>query len=204
MKLYFVPATSSLASRIALHEAGLDADYESVDLATGETAAGVDFRTINPMGYVPALVLDDGEVLTENVAVLYWIARQARGLAPAGPLGPVRLLEALAFIATEVHKPLRPFFTPAAGPAERTRAAAAISRSLDLLAGSLAGPHLFGSRFTAADAYLFAMLGWTIRFGIAVPPPLVAFRERAAERSHVRTALAEEGLPGPPALQRAG
>ena len=171
------------------------------EVVAASRATGAD--VVTGRGLARALA-GDGEVLTENVAVLYWIARQARGLAPAGPLGPVRLLEALAFIATEVHKPLRPFFTPAAGPAERTRAAAAISRSLDLLAGSLAGPHLFGSRFTAADAYLFAMLGWTIRFGIAVPPPLVAFRKRAAERSHVRTALAEEGLPGPPALQRAG
>ena len=204
MKLYYSAGTGSLAGRIMLHEAGLEACYESVDLATRATEAGADFWTINPKGYVPALVLDDGEVLTENVAVLYWIARQAPEPAPSGPLGPVRLLEALAFVATEVHKPLRPFFTPAAGTAERSRAAAAISNSLQLIASSLNGPYLFGSRFTAADAYLFVMLRWASRFGVAVPPALATLADRAAKRPHVLTALAEEGLSQPPALQRAG
>jgi glutathione S-transferase len=103
-----------------------------------------------------------------------------------------------------VHKPLRPFFTPAAGAAERSRAAAAISGSLELIASSVNGPYLFGFRFTAADAYLFVMLRWASRFGIAVPLALATLAEQAAKRLHVQTALAEEGLSEPPALQRAG
>jgi glutathione S-transferase len=204
MKLYYAPGTGSLASRIMLHEADLVARYESVDLATRATETGADFRTINPQGYVPALVHDSGEILTENGAILYWIDRRAPGAAPAAPLGPVRLLEALAFIATEVHKPLRPFFVPAAGAAERSRAAAAISGSLALVASSRCAPYLFGSRFTAADAYLFVMLRWASRFGVAVPPALATLAERAAKRPHVQTALAEEGLSNSTARQRAG
>jgi glutathione S-transferase len=204
MKLYYAAGASSLASRIMLHEAGLDAAFERVDLGTKVTETGADFRTINPAGCVPALLLDDGQVLTENLAVLFWISGLAPQLAPEAPFGTIRLLEALAVIATEVHKPLRPFFTPAASDAEKARAAVAISARLKLITGVLAGPHLFGSRFTAADAYLFVTLWWVRHFGVAVPPALTAFCARIMERSHVRAALAEEALSEKPVGRRLG
>src|SRR4051812_23957165 len=110
MKLYFAPGACSLADHIALQEAGLACDYEKVDLQTKRTETGANFLDINPKGYVPALVLDSGEVLTENIALLDWIAGQTEGLAPGGPLGRTHLLEWLAFISTEIHKGFKPFF----------------------------------------------------------------------------------------------
>jgi glutathione S-transferase len=204
MKLYYATGACSLADRMMLHEAGLAADFERVDLATHVTETGADFRTINPKGYVPALVLDDGTVLTENLAILFWIAGRVPQLAPDGPLGQVRLVEALAFIATEVHKPLKPFFLPETDAAERRRAGAAVTGRLALLGQGLAGPFLLGARFTPADAYLFVMLRWARRFGLAVPQTLETFAAAVAERASVRTALAEEGLPIPAPLRRAG
>jgi glutathione S-transferase len=123
MKLYYATGACSLADRIALYEAGLVATFERVNLKMRTTETGADFLTINPKGYVPALALDDGEIVTENIAVLFWIAGQAPHLVPDGPLGQVRLLEALAFISTEVHKGFKPFFTPGArrGPDDRRR-----------------------------------------------------------------------------------
>ncbi len=112
MKLYHATGACSLADRIMLHEAALAAAFERVDLRSKLTEAGADFRTINPKGYVPALVLDNGEIVTENLAVLFWIAGQAPGQVPPGPLGPVRLLAALAFISTEVHKPAEALLHP--------------------------------------------------------------------------------------------
>ena len=104
MKLYYAPGACSLADHIALHEAGLSFDHEKVDLKTKRTEAGIDFSTINPKGYVPALTLDSGETITENVAILNWIAHQDSKLAPSGPMGNTHLLETLAFISTEIHK----------------------------------------------------------------------------------------------------
>jgi glutathione S-transferase len=194
MKLYYATGACSLADRIALHEAGLAAIFERVNLKTRTTESGADFLAINPKGYVPALVLDDGEIVTENIAVLFWIASQAPHLAPDGPLGHVRLIEALAFISTEVHKGFRPFFTPGARDADRANAAEAISRRLDFLAQGLDHPYLLGMRFTVADAYLFVTLRWARQFGVSVPSALSAYRERIMERDHVHTALGEEGL----------
>lgn len=103
MKLYYSPGACSLADHIALREAGLPFELEKVDLRTKRTESGADYTAVSPKGYVPALTLDGGETLTENIAVLDWIA-QAGGNAPSGPLGRTRLLEALAYISTEVHK----------------------------------------------------------------------------------------------------
>lgn len=113
MKLYYAPGACSLADHIALHEAGLSFDHEKVDLKTKRTESGVDFSTINPKGYVPALTLDSGETLSENIAILDWIAHQDSELAPSGPMGHTHLLEALAFISTEIHKSFKPFFAGA-------------------------------------------------------------------------------------------
>ena len=107
MKLYYSPGACSLADHIALHEAGLPFEHGRVDLKTGTVGDGSDYRAINPKGYVPALTLDSGETLSENIAILDWITQQAPQLAPGGHMGRTHLLEALAYISTEVHKALR-------------------------------------------------------------------------------------------------
>jgi glutathione S-transferase len=194
MKLYYATGACSLADRISLHEAGLAAAFERVDFKSKRTETGADFMMINPKGYVPVLVLDNGETLTENIAVLSWIAGQAPELAPTGPLGHIRLLEALAFISTEVHKGFKPLLAHDARDVDRANAAETISRRLKYIAETLRGPYLFGSRFTVADAYLFVTLRWATQFGIAIPAPLTRYFQRVTERDSVRKALAEEGL----------
>jgi glutathione S-transferase len=104
MKLYLTPGACSLADHIALHEAGLEFERVRVDLQTKRTEDGRDFNEVNPKGYVPALVLDDGQLLTENAAILCWVAERAPKLAPGGELGRIRLIEMLAFISTELHR----------------------------------------------------------------------------------------------------
>jgi glutathione S-transferase len=194
MKLYYARGACSLADRISLHEAGFDATFERVDLKSKITETGANFMAINPKGYVPALVLDSGETLTENVAVLSWIASQAPELAPSGPLGHIRLLEALAFISSEVHKAFEPLFTHGAPGANSDSAAATIARRLDYIANTVGGSYLFGARFTVADAYLFVMLTWARKLGVTIPRLLSWYFEDVMERDCVRRALAEEDL----------
>ena len=193
MKLYFSPGACSLADHIALHEAGLPFEHERVDLKTKQTASGADYRAVNPKGYVPALTLDDGETLSENVAILDWIATQAPALAPTGAMGRTHLLEALAYISTEVHKSFKPLFA-GAGEEEKAKARDAVAQRLDYLAGTMAGDYLFGAEPSAADCYLFVMLIWSGKHGITVPPALEGFRERMMARPAVRTAMSHEGL----------
>lgn len=194
MKLYYTPGACSLAGRIALHEAGLPADFERVDLRARTTETGADFLIVNPKGYVPALVLDDGTLLTENIAVLFWIAAQAPALAPEGGFAPFRLLEALAFVSTEIHKSFKPFYRPDSTEAEKANAAAMIAKRLAYVAERLAEPFLLGGRFTVADAYLFVMLLWARKFGVQTPERLADYFERIGARDAVRRALSEEGL----------
>ena len=193
MKLYFAPGACSLADHIALHEAELTFDHEAVDLRTHRTAGGEDFYAVNPKGYVPALRLDGGEVLTENVAILDWIAHHAPALKPEGPLGHTHLLEALAFVSTEVHKGFKPFFAGGSDD-DKARAGATIASRLDWLAGSMKGDYLFGGEVSAADCYLFVMLTWADKFGVPVPAKLAAFKERMLARPAVRKAMTHEGL----------
>ena len=194
MILYYSPGACSLADHIALHEAKLSFDRVKVDLKTHTTEDGRDFATINPKGYVPALVLDGGELLTENIAILSWIADQAPSLAPTGPLGRYRLLEALAFISTEIHKSFKPFFMPGASDADKAKASQAITGRLALLAGQLDGAYLFGENAGVADAYLYVMLTWAKKNQVAIPEPLGAFFDRMSERPAVKLALRHEGL----------
>jgi glutathione S-transferase len=194
MKLYYAPGACSLADRIAFHEAGMAVEYEKVDLASKKTETGADFLKINPKGYVPALVLDSGETLTENIAVLFWIANQAPGLAPSDPLGHARLLEALAFISTELHKGFKPFFTRDARDEDKAMAADLIAKKLGLITATLRGPYLFCGRFTVADAYLFVMLLWANKFGVKIPHSLSEYFRLVMARYAVSEALAEGGL----------
>ena len=193
MKLYLAPGSCSLADHIALHEAGLEFDRIRVDLRTRRTENGDDFDAVNPKGYVPALVLDDGQLLTENVAILYWVAERAPQLAPAGEQGRIRLIEMLAFIATELHKPFVRVIFPTSD-AEKEVARKMIAKRFDFLAERLAGPYLFGSECSVADAYLYVMLRWARMTRQDVPEPLPAFAERMEARPAVQLALRHEGL----------
>ena len=193
MKLYYAPGACSLADHIALHEAGLSFDHEKVDLKSKRTEAGVDFATVNPKGYVPALTLDSGETLTENIAILDWIAHQDSRLAPSGPMGHTRLLEALAFISTEIHKSFKPFFA-GGGDSDKTKAGEMIGKRMGHLSDTMKGDYLFGATVGVADFYLFVMLLWAKKFGVEPPAPLVAFRERMMTLPSVHKAMEHEGL----------
>jgi len=193
MKLYYAPGACSLADHIALHEAGLSFDHERVDLKAKRTEGGVDFSTINPKGYVPALTLDSGETLSENIAILDWIAHQNNKLAPLGPMGHTHLLEALAFISTEIHKSFKPFFA-GAGDSDKAKAGEVIGKRMGYLADTMKGDYLFGSTVGVADFYLFVMLLWAKKFGVEPPAPLVAFRERMMTLPSVQKAMKHEGI----------
>jgi glutathione S-transferase len=199
MKLYLAPGACSLADHIALHEAGLDFDRVEVDLKTKRTEEGGDYNRINPKGYVPALEFDDGEVLTENVAILSVVADKAPQLTPEGRFGHFRLLEMLAFISTEIHKGFKPFFKPDATEAEKRAAAELLAKRFSFLAERMDGDYLFGARFTVADAYLFVMCLWAQKNGLTLPQPLPAFVTRMKTRPAVRLALEHEGLVEPTA-----
>ena len=193
MKLYYSPGACSLADHIALHEAGLSFDHEKVDLKAKTTESGGDFTEINPKGYVPALEVADGVVLTENIAILDWIADQKASLAPAGDMGRYWLLEMLAFISTEIHKSFKPFFAGGSDE-EKAKAGAVIVKRMSYLADTMEGDYLFGAAVSAADCYLFVMLLWAAKNQVDAPATLVAFRERMMTRPAVQEAMRHEGL----------
>jgi glutathione S-transferase len=193
MKLYYAPGACSLASRISLHEAGLSAEFEKVDLKTKITERGDDYSAINPAGSVPMLVLDDGARLIENVAVLDLIADREPQLGPGGSLGRTRLIEMLSYLSSELHAAFKPFWH-AADETEKARAAEAVAKRLEFLENRMLGLYLFGPRFTVADAYLFVQLRWAKAFGVPLSDRLLGYFERILERSAVRQALSEEGL----------
>ncbi len=200
MKLYYAPGACSLAPHIVAREAGLRLDLEKVDLGSGKTESGAAFAAINPKGYVPALALDNGEVLTEASALLQYLADQAAGagLVPqAGTPERYRLLEWLGFISTEIHKGFGPLWNPQTPDAAKAIAKANLAKRFTYLDGRLArGPYLLGERFTAADAYLFTVVNWTNIHGIDLKPypNLQAYIERVGARPKVREALLAEGL----------
>jgi len=200
MKLYFSPGACSLGPHIALQEAGLPFDLVRVDLATHKTESGADFYAINPKGYVPALELDDGSILTENAAILQYVADRApeKKLAPeAGSMERYRLQEWLHFISTEIHKSFSPLFSSACTEETRQAQLAKISNRLDLVQKHLDGkPFLFGDQFTVADGYFFAVLNWTRTMGpdLSKWPAVEAYYQRLAERPAVQAAMAAEGL----------
>ena len=193
MKLYLTPGACSLADHIALTEAGIDVETIKVDLRTRRTEYGDDFVSINPKGYVPALVLDDGEVLTENVAIMDWVAGEKPHLAPEGRLGRSRNIEMLAFLATEIHRPfMRSMFSPA--DAEKQAARQAIVERLTLIAERLDGDYLFGDAFATADALCYVMVRWARDSGFELPCRLSVYAERVEARPAVQKALRAEGL----------
>ena len=193
MKFYYSPGACSLADHIALHEAGIAFEHVSVDLKAKTTETGDDFTAINPKGYVPALALDSGEVLSENIAILEWVSQQDAALVPVGPLGRTHLLEALAYISTEIHKSFKPFFS-GGSDADKAKAGETIAQRMAYLADTMQGDFLFGDTISAADCYLFVMLLWAGKNGVAVPDALGGLRDRMMERSAVQTAMRHEGL----------
>ena len=193
MKLYYAPGACSLADHIALHEAGLSFDHEKVDLKEKRTESGSDFSKINPKGYVPALTLDTGETLTENIAILDWVAHQDSALKPSGPMGHTHLLEALAYISTEIHKSFKPFFSGGSDE-EKAKAGEMIRKRMDYLAETISGDFLFGSTVSVADCYLFVMLLWAQKNGLQAPEKLAAFRDRMVNLPSVIKAMTHEGL----------
>lgn len=193
MKLYYCPWACSLAAHIALHEAGVPFDSESVDLKTKMTASGADFNQVTPKGYVPALMLDEGELVTENIAVLDHLAGRYPQFGLEGALGRTRLVEALAYISTEIHKSYKPFWHNGTD-SQKAVASAYITARMRYLADRMAGDYLFGDRPSVADFYLFVTTLWAGRFGVEVPPELAALHERLKARPAVRATLDAEGL----------
>lgn len=200
MKLYYYPGACSMAVHIALREAGIAFDLDKVDLAKHKTADGEDFYKINPKGYVPALRLDDGQVLTEDAILLQYVADQksASGLAPkAGTMERYRVMEWLNFISSEVHKTLGALFNPKITPEWKDNQIALFGRRCDFLVQQLGGkPYLTGDKFTIADAYLFTILGWANLFKLDMSkwPALQSYAGRIAARPAVKEAMKAEGL----------
>ncbi|HZZ09177.1 MAG TPA: glutathione binding-like protein [Paraburkholderia sp.] len=193
MKLYYSPGACSLADHIALHEADAKFDRVRVDLKTKLTESGQKFEDINPKSYVPTLELDNGQILTENVAILSWIAQNNPSLAPSGEMAGVRLLEMLAFISTEIHKQFGRIFKPLSD-AEDAAGREKVGQRLKLIATMMKGDYLFGSEATVADAYLFTMLLWAKKVGLEVPAKLTEFAQRMRTRPAVQLALKHEEL----------
>lgn len=193
MKLYFSPGACSLADHIAMHEAEMTFDRVRVDLKSKLTETGQKFEEINPKGYVPTIEMDDGQILTENVAILSWIARRKSSLAPAGEQGALRLLEMLAFISTEIHKQFARVFKPTSD-AEAAAAREKIRQRFQLIDRLMKGDYLFGQEASVADAYLFTMLVWANKVAIEVPQKLADFARRMRTRPAVQLALKHEGL----------
>lgn len=199
MKLYFSRGTCALSPHIALAESGLPFELEAVDLAGKKTAGGIDYLTINPKGYVPALQLDDGDVLTEGPAIVQYVADLApdKKLAPAaGTIERYHLVEWLNFISTEIHKNFSLLFNKDLPVEAQDIARAALARRIGFAAGKLQhSTFLTGENFTVADGYLFTVLQWArpMKIDLAPWPPIVAFLDRVAARPAVRAALEAEG-----------
>jgi glutathione S-transferase len=200
MKLYYSPGACSLASHIALQEAGLPFEAVKVDGRAKKAANGEDYWQVTAKGYVPALRLDDGQVLTEGTAILPYIADRNpdSGLAPAaGTLERYRMHEWLGYINSEVHKGFGPFFTPGVSDEAKAAAKAALGKRFAFVQQALEGREfLVGDRFTVADAYLFTVLGWTRIVGIDLAewPVLKAWHGKIAHRPAVQAAMRAEGL----------
>ncbi|OSZ71496.1 glutathione transferase GstA [Hydrogenophaga sp. IBVHS1] len=200
MKLYYSPGACSLSPHIALHEAGLAFEAVPAPTKTHQLPDGTDYYTINPLGYVPLLELDNGERLREGPAIVQYIADQVpqKNLAPAnGTMARYRLQEWLTFIGTEIHKGFSPLFNPATPEEFKTATKTKLSQRLAWVDSQLAGKqYLMGENFTVADGYLFTVTNWAPRVGVDITglANLVAYRERVGARPAVQAAMKAEGL----------
>lgn len=200
MKLYYKSGACSLSPHIVLREAGLDFTLERVDLASKKTEFGADYLAINPKGQVPALLLDSGDMLTEGVAIVQYLADLVPDrhlIAPAGTLARYHAIESLNFIATELHKGFSPLFTPGVPDEYKKLATERLLRHFAQLDTVLSEhDYLQGVRFSVADAYLFTVLGWAmmLKFDLSHLSALERYYQRIAARPAVDAALAAEGL----------
>jgi glutathione S-transferase len=200
MKLFYAPGACSLSPHIALREAGARFTLQKVDLQTKKTQANADFLDVNPQGYVPALQLESGQVLTEGTAIVQYIADifPNSQLAPAaGTAGHYKLLEWLGFISSELQRNLGSMFNPALTPELKESVMALLAKRLNWLATQLEGKtYLVGDRFTVADGYLFTILNWSNFVGLDLSPwkTIQGYMARVGSRPSVVAALKEEGL----------
>jgi glutathione S-transferase len=200
MKLYYFTGACSLSPHIVMRELGLPVTLVKVDSKTKKTEDGGDYLKVNSKGAVPALQLDDGQVLTEGPVIVQYLADQKpeSGLAPrAGTFERYRLMEILNYITSEVHKTFSPLFNPAITPEWKEATLANLSKKFDWLSGFMGEkPFVLGDTFTVADAYLFTVLGWTkpLKIDLSKWPVLAAYHVRIAHRPKVQEAMRAEGL----------
>lgn len=200
MKLYYLPGACSLSPHIVARELGLALTLDKVDGKTKITASGENFLEVNPKGYVPAIRLDDGEVLTEGPAIVQYLAdlKPESGLAPPnGTLARYRLQEILTYINSELHKTFSPLFNPASPAEVKAERVEYLKRRYAYIEGILSRhPYLTGDHFTVADAYLFVVTQWSrvLKLDLGEFAALMAFQKRVAERPAVQEAMRAEGL----------
>jgi len=200
MKLYYSAGACSLAAHIALEEAGLKYEAISAPTKTKQLPDGSDYRKVNPLGYVPYLVLDDGQALRECAIICQYVADQAPARAlipPCGSMARYQLQMWMHFIATELHKGFSPLFNPAMPAEAKQVALTRLQERLKFVDGELAGKaFVMGSDYSVADAYLFTVTNWAkpMAIDLAPYPNLLAWRERVAARPAVQAAMKAEGL----------
>jgi glutathione S-transferase len=200
MKLYYSQGACSLAPHIVMHEAGLAFEAISAPTKTHQLPDGTDFYTINPLGYVPFLVLEDGRSLHETPAIVQYLADLVpeKHLAPAnGSFQRYQLQQWLTFIGTELHKNFSPLFNPAAPLEGKEQAKQTLAKRLAWVDGELAGKdYLLGTTFSVADAYLFTVTNWArlVKVDLSTFANLLAYRARVGERPGVQAAMRAEGL----------
>ncbi len=200
MKLYYAPGACSMAPHIVACEAGLTIELDKVDIANKKTADGGDYWKINPNGYVPALATDDGQVITEVGVICQYLADQKpdANLVPKfGTIERYQQMAALNFAATEIHKQVGALFNPKLTPEMKQVQIGTIERRFNALESRLEGKsYVMGEHFTAADAYLFTVLGWTRIHQIALDkwPNIKGYVARIGARPKVQQAMSAEGL----------
>ena len=203
MKLYYSPGACSLAAHIILNEINVDFDLERVDLKTHKTAKGVDYYEINPKGYVPALEINSGLILTENVAILPFLAQHdpKQDLIPPSGLGRAKVLEWLGYLNSELHDAYAVFFGAPLTADEKVKAYTEIDRLLKYIDHAIAESdcdYLVDDNFGPADAYLFVLTNWSNSIEHDLTPyiNIIALRNKVAERQSVQIAMRDEGLLG--------
>ena len=200
MKLYYAPGACSLSPHIVLRETGATFEMDKVDLGEKKTSDGGDFTKISPLGYVPALELDNGDVLTEGAAIVQYLADQAPAaklMPEVGTMERYRAQEWLTFIASELHKGFSPLFNPALPDDMKSGVITRLESRFDHVENQLEGKqYLTGDAFSAVDAYGFTILNWANFKDIDLSrwPNISAYMARVSSRPNVNEALKAEGL----------
>ena len=200
MKLYYSPGACSLSPHIVLAESGLAFTLEKVNLGAKKTELGADYLKINPKGYVPALELDNGQLLTEGPAIVQYLADlvpQRKLAPPAGTIDRYHLQEWLNFISTELHKGFSPLFNPKAPDDWKSIVRELLNKRLEIVARQLEGrSYLMGEEFTVVDAYLYTVLSWAkhVKLDLSSLPMLSAYIDRVTARPAVHATLVAEKL----------